>query len=157
MVHTYFQSRVICDYACKEREREKRKIKRGPIILCHGTREQRVKRSRRVAWQIKIVSFITFISFDASANSAHTSAAVLPFGLLLGVQGNHGVIRGVHGSINYISVLSHARRIVYINCVFNPSRATHFGHSRPTFSAKHIPPEEERDETHTHKHTREIH
>lgn len=55
------------------------------------------------------MSFITFISFDASANGAHTSAAVLPLGLLLGVQGNHGAcIRGAARTINYISVLSYA-------------------------------------------------
>lgn len=59
--------------------------------------------------KIKIVSFITFISFDASANGAHTSAAMLPLGLLLGVQGNHGArIRGDARTINYISVLSYA-------------------------------------------------
>lgn len=65
----------------KEKKEEKGKVTRSSALLRYYLTARRVK--------IKIVSFITFISFDASANGAHASAAVLPLGLLLGVQGNH--------------------------------------------------------------------
>lgn len=95
------------------------------------SRRDAAKRSRAV-FKIKIVSFITFISFDASANGAHASAAMLPLGLLLGVQGNHGAR---HDKLYFRLIIRRQRNI---SPRFNGSsgaRAAHFGHPRPTFSA----------------------
>lgn len=65
------------------------------------------------------MSLITFISFDASANGAHASAAVLPFGLLLGVQGNHDAAYAVC-TLNKLYFRLIVRGEVYVTARLTP-------------------------------------
>jgi len=139
-VRCYFPRECVPNYTCpRHRDTEGRKRRRSPLEASPRRARALNARATRRCVKIKIVSFITFISFDASANGAHAPAAVLPLGLLLGVQSDHGArgcIRAGRTTINYNSVLS------YTGCTVTARLTPHALRPCDSFraSSSHISP-----------------